>query len=70
MIKVIVDGVEITCASVIEAQNVLYQIKKNQILLKSQRCHKCVYENTCTKNDIDGSCTSYRRDPPDGGYYG
>ena len=34
------------------------------------RCHKCVYENTCNKNDIDGKCPSYKRDPPDGGYYG
>ena len=71
MIKIIVDGVEITCANMIEAQNILYQIKKNQILLKSPRCDKCVYlKETCGQTDKDGQCWKYKRDPPDGGYYG
>ena len=70
MIKIVIDGIELSCANVQNAINALYEIEKRHILSKSRRCHKCVYENTCTKNDIDGSCASYRRDPPDGGYYG
>lgn len=35
------------------------------------RCDKCVYEFiSCKDNDKDGKCKTYRRDPPDGGYYG
>lgn len=34
------------------------------------RCYKCVYEGTCSGNDNYGQCTKYKRDPPDGGYYG
>ena len=34
------------------------------------RCFKCVYEGTCSNNDDYGQCTKYKRDPPDGGYYG
>ena len=33
------------------------------------RCDKCVYNVwSCGQNPID--CHEYRRDPPDGGYYG
>lgn len=39
-------------------------------ILKYSRCQKCVYEGTCKKMDIAGSCKDYKRDPPDGGYYG
>ena len=31
-------------------------------------CHKCVYEVGCHDNPI--GCKSYKRDAPDGGYYG
>lgn len=31
-------------------------------------CHKCVYEVGCNGNPID--CKRYKRDAPDGGYYG
>ena len=31
-------------------------------------CHKCVYEVGCHGNPV--GCTSYKRDAPDGGYYG
>lgn len=31
-------------------------------------CHKCVYEVGCTGNPV--GCKSYKRDAPDGGYYG
>ena len=35
------------------------------------RCNKCVYEITCSKNmDNENKCPDYKRDPPDGGYYG
>ena len=34
------------------------------------RCYKCVYEGACSSNDNYGQCTKYKRDPPDGGYYG
>lgn len=31
-------------------------------------CHKCVYEVGCHGNPA--GCKSYKRDAPDGGYYG
>ena len=31
-------------------------------------CHKCVYEVGCHGNPVN--CKSYKRDAPDGGYYG
>lgn len=34
------------------------------------RCPKCVYEGFCNSIDINGNCNKYKRDPPDGGYYG
>ena len=34
------------------------------------RCPKCIHEGTCSGLDIEGSCNAYKRDPPDGGYYG
>lgn len=35
------------------------------------RCDKCVYlKETCGQTDKDGKCWKYKRDPPDGGYYG
>ena len=36
------------------------------------RCNKCVYETHCPgKNtDINQTCHNYKRDAPDGGYYG
>lgn len=35
------------------------------------RCNKCVYSwPMCGDNDSLGSCPNYKRDPPDGGYYG
>lgn len=34
------------------------------------RCHKCVYETTCSKDkDADNTCSDYKRDAPDGGYF-
>lgn len=35
------------------------------------RCHKCKFERDCEKTmDKEGKCRIYKRDPPDGGYYG
>ena len=35
------------------------------------RCHKCVFDiNTCGASDYFGKCPKYKRDPPDGGFYG
>ncbi len=55
-----------------QAINGLYNLKWQQITSGPAvcRCSKCVYENSCSNIDIDGSCSTYRRDPPDGGYYG
>lgn len=37
-------------------------------IVKVKDCHKCVYEIGCHGNPA--GCTSYKRDAPDGGYYG
>lgn len=35
------------------------------------RCSKCVYELYCSKDkDNERECPDYKRDAPDGGYYG
>lgn len=50
---------------------------KQQLLLRKAlhepkpRCKKCVYELQCSKDkDADRNCPDYKRDAPDGGYYG
>ena len=50
---------------------------KQQILLykathePKPRCHKCIYELQCSRDrDNEKSCPDYKRDAPDGGYYG
>ena len=50
---------------------------KQQLLLRralhelTPRCHKCVYELRCSKDKDNGrKCPDYKRDAPDGGYYG
>ena len=55
-----------------QAINGLYDLRWQQIKSRPAvcRCSKCVYENSCPNVDIDGSCSIYKRDPPDGGYYG
>lgn len=37
-------------------------------VLFTRDCHKCVYEVGCHGNPA--GCKSYKRDAPDGGYYG
>lgn len=36
--------------------------------ITARDCHKCVYEIECHHNPI--GCMSYKKDAPDGGYYG
>lgn len=39
-------------------------------MMEKCRCPKCIYEGSCRDFDKNGSCKKYKRDPPDGGYYG
>lgn len=35
------------------------------------RCNKCIHELNCSKDkDNERKCPDYKRDAPDGGYYG
>ena len=46
-----------------------HSIEENEV--QPARCDKCVYTYpTCGHNDKDSDCKAYKRDPPDGGYYG
>ena len=36
--------------------------------IAARDCHKCVYKIECHRNPI--GCMSYKKDTPDGGYYG
>lgn len=41
------------------------------IPVDQSRCGKCVYEVlACGENDFYGNCPKYKRDPPNGGFYG
>ena len=41
------------------------------IPVDQSHCGKCVYEVlVCGENDFYGNCPKYKRDPPDGGFYG
>lgn len=33
-------------------------------------CHRCIHTHLCPYALLDKRCTSYKYDPPDGGYYG
>ena len=38
---------------------------------KAPRCNKCVFNSwNCGDTDTYGKCKTYKRDPPDGGFYG
>lgn len=41
-----------------------------QTLSTMNKCHKCIYEFTCVDGYFNRGCANYKRDPPDGGYYG
>ena len=35
------------------------------------RCSRCIHECVCPKDkDKERKCPHYKKDPPDGGYYG
>ena len=57
--------------SIDEAIEALQRLKEQEGLNIHPRCDKCVYlKETCGQTDKDGKCWKYKRDPPDGGYYG
>lgn len=58
------ENLEVIEKVVIECTKDLVDIKN--VALRD--CHKCVYEVGCHGNPV--GCTSYKRDAPDGGYYG
>lgn len=48
-----------------------YETLVNAMFSSKSRCHKCVYETQCSRDkDYFGTCPKYKRDAPDGGYYG
>lgn len=49
----------------IDQQNKEKEQNKDAIV---RNCRKCVYEVTCHGNPV--GCKKYKRDAPDGGYYG
>lgn len=58
-----------------EVQNLLAKLKIKRIdlekVFQTSRCPKCVYYGNCKGVDWEGMrCNGYKRDPPDGGYYG
>ena len=54
-----------------EAIEALQYLKAQENPSIYPRCDKCVYLPwDCGKTDKNGKCTKYKRDPPDGGYYG
>ena len=65
------------CEEYLEINDIVIDLeeKLDQLLKKLSkptiRCSKCVYENTgCGHTDFDGNCKKYKRDAPDGGFYG
>lgn len=57
--------------SIDKAIKYLQQLKEQEESQIRYRCDKCVYlKETCGHTDKDGKCRKYKRDPPDGGYYG
>ena len=59
------------CAGCVRVMKVFKDVYPLKVKSKS-RCHKCVYELNCLIGDRDskGRCPHYKRDAPDGGYYG
>ena len=57
---------------ILDDNNEIVPIYRDIITENKSRCHKCVYELNCLIGDRDskGKCPHYKRDAPDGGYYG
>lgn len=66
------DVIEEMYAKVKECVAFLDEEPAEQVITVDQsRCGKCVYEVlVCGENDFYGNCPKYKRDPPDGGFYG
>ena len=70
-ITIEINGYKFCVYSINNAITLLKNLNKNKsVITHLPRCSKCVWENACNSSDIDGKCTDYKRDPPDGGYYG
>ena len=50
-----------------ERANGIYKLNEEE---RKWRCRRCVYELNCTRDKNESNCPDYKRDPPDGGYYG
>lgn len=65
------NNMPVSLDQIIEDLKIYYKsIKVEEEEIIVPRCSKCVYELiACSDNDTDGNCKTYKRDPPDGGYY-
>lgn len=51
--------------------NKVLKLYDDNKIKNNSRCHKCVYEMVCSKDkDNNRHCPNYKKDSPDGGYYG
>ena len=48
----------------------LHRIEINERVKANSLCSRCVFTNTCWHFLGTPDCPDYKRDPPDGGYYG
>ena len=49
----------------------IMELAKKLTSTNLSRCRKCIHEVVCSKDkDYEGKCPNYKRDAPDGGYYG
>ena len=56
---------------VLDENNEIMPIYRDILTEDKSRCYKCVNEWRCSKSmDREGECPIYKRDAPDGGYYG
>ena len=58
-----------TINEAIQALQNLYRIEIGKRVKENSLCSRCVYTNTCWHLGTP-DCPDYKRDPPDGGYYG
>lgn len=67
-------GFEITCTTNTNTTGTNYTIPSSSecsVNTDKSRCRKCVYEMKCSQDrDTEGKCPKYKRDAPDGRYYG
>lgn len=69
----------------IHSMNPVGRVKMRDIILKNgwkytyqsvatenpfEQCHKCVFEGNRCMSPMQGGCKHFKRDPPDGGFYG